>query len=142
MKHESKIDLVVDEHVIALRNEYRACLKIANESDSKKETSFLLDEALRKVKELKKICKHKYIICLHSLYKGSYSYDYDDAHPELRICICCGEVESSYDSFLILKNKPFSRFENNAPVQIKKPLLYLLNEVIEVAESQGFLYFK
>lgn len=143
--------------VSELRQTYKACLKLAQETDSKKEDLTLRLEAKQALEDLKKICPHNYVVCLRSEYEGSYSYDYDDGHPEDRICLCCGVKESAYqaryhnsEGFKILTNTPLSRFEGGyydrngrqeTPDQIRNPLSYLLSECVEVAESKGYNYF-
>jgi len=84
------------------------------------------------------------IVVLRSEYEGSRSWDYDDAHAEDRVCLCCGTEESAYHSergFKKLKGTPITRFENNCPDQVKKPLAYLLSELQDLARSKGYTYF-
>lgn len=127
---------------LALRQEYAACIKLANETDSKKEDLHLRGEAEVALEALREVCPHTHAVCLRSEYGGSYSMDYDDNHPERRICLCCGVDEWAYDSeWKILTVLPFSRFEGDAPIQITSPLSYLLTEAIEVAETKGYHYF-
>jgi len=59
-----------------------------------------------------KKCNHKFVIITRSYYHGSYSYDYEDGHPECRTCIVCGEHEShdKKENFKRLLN-PFIRLE-------------------------------
>jgi hypothetical protein len=137
-----------------LRQTYRACLKLASETDSKKEDATLRADAKQALDELKKICLHNHIVCLRSEYEGSYSDDYDDKHPEDRICLECGVTESAYHNrydggFKFLNNKPIARFEGGIysvkgrepmPDQMLHPLSYLLSECIEIAETKGYHY--
>lgn len=124
-----------------LRNEYTSCLKLANETDSKKEDKLLRQEAIDILNKLQKICKHEYTVCLQSEYEGSYTDDYSDKNPEYRKCLCCGLTESAYSGkFDKLITKPFSRFENKYPDQIENPLSYLLYECVESAGEYGYTY--
>jgi hypothetical protein len=143
------------EKVSELRQTYRACLKLANETDSKKEDLSLRLDAKQALEDLKKICPHDHVLCLRSEYEGSYTDDYDDAHAEDRICLCCGVRESAYqkkyvgDGFKVLTKTPFARFEggyydskgrNPLPDQVVNPLSYLLTECMEIAETKGYHY--
>jgi len=60
------------------------------------------------------LCKHEKVVTLCSYYGGSYSYDRDDWHPEMRKCLICGLIEcgpsTDIDEFKLLKN-PIKRFE-------------------------------
>lgn len=128
--------------VSSLRNDYTSCLKLARETDSKKEDAYLRLEAAKALEELRKICPHKHCVCLASEYEGSYSMDYDNSHKEHRICLCCGLEEYAWNpDWKELKTKPFSRFENKYPDQIKNPMKYLLSDATEIAETQGYHYF-
>ena len=127
--------------VTQLRVDYTSCLKLAAETDSKKEDNYLRAEASRALDELRKLCPHYHTVCLQSEYNGSYLNDYDDHRPEIRMCLCCGEKEYGYEHFKILITEPFARFENKYPEQIANPLDYLLSEATEIAETQGYRYF-
>ena len=131
----------IDKKLIKLRNEYVSCIKLAKETDSKKEDAHLKEEAKIALEQLKKCCTHNYTVVQQSEYSGSYSYDYDDHSPEDRICLICGTEEYAYENkFKILTTVPFSRFEGKFADQIKNPLSYLLSDTIEVAEK-GYEYF-
>ena len=128
--------------VLLLRHDYMGCLKLADETDSKKEDVFLKQEAKKALDQLRLICPHHHTVCLCSQYEGSYSMDYSDSHKEHRICLCCGVEEYTWDQDCkILTTVPFARFESNQPDQIKHPLKYLLSEATEIAESQGYHYY-
>lgn len=134
----------MNEIILQLRNDYRACIKLANETDSKSIDASLKKEASMLLGQLRSSCKHEdSIVVLRSEYEGSRSWDYDNAHPEDRICLCCGIGESAYhsDKFKKLQSLPIARFENNCPDQVKKPLTYLLSEVQDLARSKGYVYF-
>lgn len=148
--------IMMGDKVAELRQTYRACLKLADETDSKKEDMSLRNEATLALQELKKICPHDHIVCLRSEYEGSYTDDYDDAHPEDRICVCCGVIESAYlrknygKGFQVLTKNPLARFEGGIyqtgggsimPPEMKSPLSFLLTECVEVAETKGHHYF-
>jgi len=125
-----------------LRHDYISCIKLAKETDSKKEEAFLKSEANKALEQLRKECQHTHTVCRRSQYNGSYLDDYSDHHNEYRVCLCCGIEEGAYDNeFKTLTTKPFSRFENKYPDQIKNPLSYLLNDCVEIAEKQGYHYF-
>lgn len=133
----------INTKLLDLRNEYSSCLKLANETDSKKEDKILRQEARDLLSKLQKICIHEHTVCLMSEYEGSYTDDYSDKCPEYRICLCCGLAESAYHGkFDKLITKPFSRFEGKYPDQIKNPLSYLLYECIEIANKEGYTYHK
>jgi ElaB/YqjD/DUF883 family membrane-anchored ribosome-binding protein len=130
------------DQALQLRHTYLSCLKLAGETDSKKEDAYLRKEASDALVELRKTCNHQDTVCLRSEYGGSYTDDYDDGHPEERICLCCGLEEDSYDNkWKTLTATPFSRFEGDTPIQVKHPLNHLLTEAREVAETKGYHYF-
>lgn len=133
----------MSEEVKSLRLEYRACLKLANETDSKKEDTILREEAKRLLVLLREKCPHAEVVMLRSAYEGSSCMDYDDRHGEDRICLCCGYTEyASYsDMFTVLKVMPIARFENNAPPEVAKPLEYLLTDSVETALEKGYRVF-
>jgi hypothetical protein len=130
----------IEDTLLRLRQEHLSCLKLARETDSKKEDLYLKSEASKALERLRKICSHNnYTVCLQSEDGGSYSMDYDDSSPEYRICLCCGIDERAYDGkFSKLTTKPFSRFERDAPIQIRNPLSFLLTEIIDIAETKGY----
>lgn len=146
IKGPEKVVLQVSEEtwkqVTQLRNDHTSCIKLARETDSKKEEVYLKQEAATALDKLRKICPHQHCVCLRSEYHGSYSYDYDDNHNEHRICLCCGVSEYAWNpDWKILTVEPFSRFEGKEPDQIKYPLSYLLSESTEIAEEKGYHYF-
>jgi hypothetical protein len=130
-----------NEELIQLRNTYVSCLKLAQETDSKKEEAYLKKDAADALAQLRKVCTHRHTVCLCSEYQGSYSMDYDDNRHEHRICLCCGVEEYAWNpDWKVLTTEPFSRFEGDLPKQIKYPLSYLLSEATEVAEEKGYRY--
>ena len=130
------------EQALQLRHTYLSCLKLAQETDSKKEDAYLKKEAADALTELRRVCNHKDTVCLSSGSEGSHCMDYDDACKEHRICLCCGVEEYAWDpDWKILTVFPFSRFESEQPNQVTKPLNYLLTEAREVAETKGYHYF-
>lgn len=146
IKGPEKVEINVSDEtwqqVSHLRNDYTSCLKLARESDSKKEDAYLREEARKALESLRKICPHYHTVCLCSEYHGSYLDDYDDAHKEHRICLCCGAEEYAWNpDWKTLKTEPFSRFEGKYPEQIKHPLDYLLSVSTEIAETKGYHYF-
>lgn len=132
---------------LQLRHEYRSCLKLAAETDSKKEDVLLREEAASLLKKLREICPHEEVVCLCSEYDGSYTDDYSDKNPEDRICLCCGINESAYGiKFLTLIKAPIARFtggrySDKLPAEMKNPLDFLLSEVKEFAIEKGYHYF-
>lgn len=131
------------EQALQLRHTYLSCLKLARETDSKKEDAYLKKEAADALTELRKVCNHQDTVSLCDEYDGSYSRDYDDHHAAHRICLCCGTEEYSYDDkWKVLTNSPFARAGSKPPAQLKNPLNYLLTEVRELAETKGFPYFE
>lgn len=129
--------------VSKLRSEYMSCVKLAHETDSKKEEAYLKADAKKSLEELQATCPHQHIVCLQSASRGSYSMDYDDRYPEKRVCLCCGITEAAWtgEHFKVLIYMPFARFEDNGPEQIKNPLSYLLTDACEIAETKGYAYF-
>ncbi len=122
---------------LKLRNEYRACIKLAQESDSKKEATHLKKEADELLQKLQASCGHSNTVILRSAFEGSYCMDYDDYHYEERICLTCGLAEAG-PSFSYLIAKPIARFEGNYSKQIKSPLFFLLEECKEIALTTGY----
>ncbi len=132
----------IEDKCLQLRNEYVSCLKLANETDSKKEDAQLRSEARKALTGLVSICPHNHTVVKNSQYAGSYSMDYDDRKAEARVCLCCGYTEQAYDNeFATLTTTPFIRFEGNYPNQVKDPFRYLLSEAKEAAEKEGYQYF-
>jgi hypothetical protein len=129
------------QQISQLRADYTSCIKLAEETDSKKEDAYLRAEAKEALDKLCKLCPHYHTVCLQSEYNSSYTMDCSDSHPEIRQCLCCGTHEYGYGGFKILTTEPFARFEGKYPNQIKEPLSYLLSEATEIAEIQGYRYF-
>jgi hypothetical protein len=129
------------EEITRLRNDYRACLKLATETDSKKDDVYFRSEAQKSLEELQKICSHEFVVVLNS-YQKTYS-SYESSDPERRICLICGikEQAMSQSHFHQLKQNPLSRFEENAPPEVEHPLEYLLEESKELALEKGSKYF-
>lgn len=127
--------------IIRLRNDYRACLKLAAETDSKQDDAYFKSEAQKSLEGLRKICPHDAVVVLNSYQKAYSSYDTSD--PERRICLICGMKEEAFaqSHFHILKLNPLSRFEENAPLEVERPLDYLLEECKELALEKGSKYF-
>ena len=119
-----------------IRHEYRACLKLEAETDSRREAASLKLEASELLRRLQDGCKHVHTVTLQSPYSGSYSMDYDDRQQGHRICLCCGTYEYAWqdDEYEIL-TVPFARFERGAPDEVKNPLGYLLTEAVQAAEK-------
>ena len=132
---------------LSLRHDYRRRIELANETDSKSTDLKLRKEAAACLKDLKATCKHEgSIVVTRSEYGGSHSYDYDDAHPEYRICLCCGTQETGWNfSTSKIEPKlvgiPIARFEGTYPDQIENPLSYPLSEAIDTAKKKGYIYF-
>lgn len=133
--------------ILQLRNEYISCLKLANETDSKKEDFLLRKESGEILSKLRKVCQHIETVCLRSEYEGSYTMDYDNHHPEDRVCLCCGIIESAYENkFIKLTSIPIARFEcgfysDKLPAQLKEPFKFLLSEIKDFAIEKGYRYF-
>lgn len=126
---------------LQLRSEYSSCVKLAIETDSKKEEALLKKEAADVLEKLRKVCPHQHTVCLCTEYDGSYSFD-DVPCKEHRICLYCGVEEYAWNpNWKILTTVPFSRFASNPPAQIKNPLSHLLTDVLEIAMEKGFKYF-
>jgi hypothetical protein len=97
-------------------------------------------------------CKHDKVIILCSYYGGSYSYDRDDWHPEIRKCLVCNSIECGpstkpvENDFKILKN-PIKRFEYSIQNYTNKewincPLNHILDfslkELIKWVDNHGY----
>jgi hypothetical protein len=118
--------------ITRLRNDYRACLKLAAETDSKIDELYFKTEAAKSLEELRKICQHDFIVTLDRYYP-SYS-SYEEADPQKRICLICALEEQSYTRhFKLLTTNPISYFNGDCSLELKFPLNYLLEEVKEVA---------
>lgn len=108
----------------------------------KEETAKRLSDVIKK---LDAKCKHQHVIILRSNYEGSYSWDYDDWHPETRMCLICGELESATkkEKFHTLL-KPFARFElSNGATDDKHPILKdifksNLKDLIKYCQENGY----
>jgi ferredoxin-like protein FixX len=60
-------------------------------------------------------CKHQKVVVVCSESRGSYSWDYDDAHEEVRQCLICGVTEfAERNQFKRLLN-PVRRLELGYP---------------------------
>lgn len=131
--------------VLQLRHDYCVCIKLANETDSKKEDAELRIEAAQILIKLKENCPHEDVVCLRSEYHDYSDPDYN--HDEQRICLCCGIYESAWDKkFEKLITEPFSRLEINyysdkLPEQMKNPLNFLLSEAKEIALEKSYRCF-
>ncbi len=85
----------VPENVALLRESI-----IANKAEMKRKSitvgrlEKLKETTEQRIEELKKLCKHEFVIGYRS-YEGSYSRDYDDAHSGKRLCIVCTYEERS-----------------------------------------------
>jgi len=124
-----------------LRADYRACVKLADETDSKSETATLQREAAVLLRQLRGECPHEQAVILRSYYED----DSDPCNgwscvPETRRCLCCGLQEDGTpdEPFKILTREPIARFEYDAPSQIKSPLSHLLAELVELAIAKGY----
>ncbi len=120
-----------------LRHGYRACIKLAKETDSKREEAALVSEADVLLNALRERCAHELTVILESSYQGCHSMDYDDRRPGTRICLKCGIGEREYDADFKILVDPFVRFEGNAPEEVRHPLRYLLAEAVEGA-ARGY----
>lgn len=95
------------------------------------------------------VCKHQKVVVVCSEYSGSYSYDYDDSHGEIRQCLICGRMEhADKKEFKRLLN-PFVRVELGYPYSHpdrnkyrNSPLAnvynYKLTELIDWCNKNGF----
>lgn len=128
--------------VTRLRNDYRACIKLAKETDSKTDDAYFRSEAQESLTALKKICSHDIVVVLSSYHKSYDSFEPSD--PEYRICLICGEKENEFQSsqFKKLKTTPIARFEKDAPQEIEYPLNFLLEDCKQVAIEKGLKYFQ
>ena len=92
-------------------------------------------------------CKHQKCVVVCSEYSGSYSYDYDDGHDEIRQCLICGRMEhADKKEFKRLLN-PFVRLELGYPYNKnnrykESPLANVYNhkltELIDWCNKNGF----
>lgn len=94
-------------------------IRIEEKKRLKKTAEFAkkLEPTLRKIAALKAACPHATVVVLCSAYRGSRSYDHEDAHDELRLCVDCGARESG-PIFARLKS-PFRRFEFGGSISDK-----------------------
>lgn len=122
-----------------IRREYRACIKLADLTDSKREDGILRRDAAKLLDELKQACRHAHVVILRHEYAGSYSYDYDDAHGADHVCLCCGAMECDIrgGKFETLTTPPFASLRSNLPApELLAPLKYSLLECIEAATAR------
>jgi hypothetical protein len=81
----------------------------------KKETDLIKLQADAKLAAQMIQCKHMHVVVICSENTGSYSWDYDDAYPEYRQCLICGQMESAErNQFKQLLN-PIKRLELGFP---------------------------
>lgn len=133
----SDVKTEAHDQALALRHEYRACVKIAQDTDSKKEAASLTVEAKGLLERLRKVCPHEETIVLNS-YSPSYSWD-EDANPERRICLCCGVRDEMYyyngtpekKPLILLHPKGHWNARKGSQIDLKEPLKYLLSECLE-----------
>lgn len=120
--------------IIDIRHNYRAAIKLAHESDSKKETLSLVAMAKEELTQLRLECPHEHIVELSPAYEGSYSYDYDDWRVAHLICLMCGLEE--YGPKVLVKT-PMYRCAGQLPLELREPLKFLLSEAVSAAEEHG-----
>ena len=92
-------------------------------------------------------CKHSKVVILCSEYSGSYSYDYDDWHDEIRLCLVCGRQEagSKQTPHKLLLN-PIKRFEyniygRNTPFDqtvLANPHMFPLSTIMKFVKENGY----
>jgi hypothetical protein len=140
MTPELREKLVLSTEVQSLRDTYRACIKLANETDSKQEDKQLRSDAEEAFKELRAKCPHLHVVTTHP-YCPSWG-SYDEVTPEDRRCLCCGLDESGCaDSDFAKLHNPLGRVswrgygnDHEIPATIRKPLEYLMSEIMELFE--------
>lgn len=119
-----------------LRNDYKALLKLANETDSKKLDIELRAEAKQILKKLQDNCPHNHTVILRES-----DYSDDSYESEIRVCLCCGVKEYStkaWEKLKIVQYKfliPHPHYICNCarcPKQLQEPLDYLLLECIDI----------
>jgi len=124
--------------------EYAKLLRTRNKSIIKDYIKLHAKEAA--LEELCTQCSHEHVIILHSAYRGSHSWDYEDCYPEGRLCLVCGKKEyhDEKNSFKYLLN-PFARFEEGGKlIKLKKklpiddPLNQTLASLIKYCKKEGY----
>ena len=92
-------------------------------------------------------CKHQKVVVVTSEYYGSYSYDYDDGHDEIRQCLICGRMEHAEKKEFKKLLNPFVRLELGYPHgknnrYRKSPLAnfhnHKLTELIDWCNKNGY----
>lgn len=110
----------------------------------------MVEDGLKDLQDLQARCKHQKVVVLYSAYGGSYSWDYDDQHDELRKCLVCGKEEDGNEK----DNKPFkhllnpiARFELGgskyyqrlkAETPFDDVLLHPLSKLVKFAKEKGY----
>jgi hypothetical protein len=107
-----------------------------------------IQKAQAEYSQYRATCKHPKVVILCSEYAGSYSYDYDDGHGEVRLCLVCGIQESGtkekpHKSLL----NPIKRFEYNLSYKqdseinktvLAKPINYPLSTLLKFVKENGY----
>lgn len=92
-------------------------------------------------------CKHQKVVVVCSHYNGSYSYDFDDGHGEVRQCLICGVMEHADQKEFKKLFNPFIRLELGYPYSKgsrykESPLANIRNvkltELLEWCNKNGF----
>lgn len=92
-------------------------------------------------------CKHEQTVIVCSEYRGSYSWDYDDAHAECRQCLICGDQETAEKNQFKRLLNPYKRLELGLPYGKKSQykqtplancLATPLPELIKWVEQNGY----
>jgi hypothetical protein len=132
----------------ATRKDILRLRKLHRTTDSRKEAIEAEAQELRLMKELRSHCVHTTLVCTNSAYKGSGSYDYENSHPEGRLCLFCGTHETAYNEgdFKILTAEPIARFESGGTSSWNKdPLDYDFAKLVNWCDpsrySNAYFYF-
>ena len=97
---------------LATRKEILRLRKLHRTTDSRSEAAEAQSKERELIENLQASCPHTTTICTNSEYKGSYSYDHEDAHGEGRVCLFCATSETAYnEDFKILTAESIARFE-------------------------------
>lgn len=142
----------MNEKIQGLRDQYRACVKLADETDSKRDDVYLRKEAAEILVELRKVCDHTYTVVPQEYYEGSYCEDRTDAHKEKRLCLVCDIYEYAWkaEDYKALKSTPFARIREDSrysPMRpemkaaLNNPLQFLLSEMVDMVNAEGLTYY-
>jgi hypothetical protein len=127
----------INSKALKLRHEYMSCIKLADETDSKKEDKVLREDAKSILETLKKSCKHQYVIITQDEYYDCYEAYNERYYNEERICLCCSLSDDSQKKgpLFLAKIKPIARYFKK---DLNYPLKLLLQDILDMVVKHGY----